>query len=118
MGTVEATLGHLTLPGGDPLSHHFAVYLTQRELSAHSHRCGSTFLASVALPSSQRFQRPPHFLGLSEKRQPMQHYQKSNLRQIRKLLPKPTLWPQLRIHHRLRSDEKYSLAQPWNRSQS
>ncbi|GFW53011.1 putative RNA-directed DNA polymerase from transposon X-element [Trichonephila clavipes] len=36
-------LGHSHPARRRPTSYHFTVYLTQRELSAHSHRCGSTF---------------------------------------------------------------------------
>ncbi|GFY13316.1 hypothetical protein TNCV_2335801 [Trichonephila clavipes] len=46
MGTVEATSVALFYPARRrPTSHHFTVYLTQRELSAHPHRRGEALFS-------------------------------------------------------------------------
>ncbi|GFW57580.1 hypothetical protein TNCV_544881 [Trichonephila clavipes] len=64
MGTVEATsVTHPTRRR--PTSYHLSVYLTQRELSAHSHTdVEALFSPLAALPSSAEISTPTIFPGV------------------------------------------------------
>ncbi|GFY02295.1 hypothetical protein TNCV_3501771 [Trichonephila clavipes] len=115
MGTVEATSVNLTPPGGDPLVI-TSLYISPSVSYQHIHTDVEA-LFSLGGASIICGDFNAHHTSWGCRRNDNRGNIIKNLidstdTQIVAPNHTYTLWPQLRIHHRLCSDEKYPLAQP------